>query len=211
MCTTKICNMCKTEKSIEEFPFRKKRGTYYSECKKCKYEKTKKWMKDNKEKILEYRKNYRKTEKSKEYQREYIKSEKSKEYQREYQQSEKYKQSRKKYREKNKEKLNNLNILWRKTDKGKASIIASSSKRRAIKRDGNVTSEQVLELKKNAKVCYWCKCDLKNVKVHIDHIFPLSKGGQHTINNLVVSCSKCNLSKSAKDPLEFANSIGKLF
>ena len=155
-------------------------------------------MKDNKEKILEYRKNYRKTEKSKEYQRE-------------YQQSEKYKQSRKKYREKNKEKLNNLNILWRKTDKGKASIIASSSKRRAIKRDGNVTSEQVLELKKNAKVCYWCGCVLRGKKIHIDHYIPLIKGGEHNIDNLVVSCSKCNLLKNSKDPLEFANSIGKLF
>jgi 5-methylcytosine-specific restriction endonuclease McrA len=155
-------------------------------------------MKDNKEKILQYKKNYRKTERSKEYQRE-------------YQKSEKYKQNRKKYKEKNKEKLNNLNALWRKTDKGKASVIASSSKRRAIKKDGKVTSDQVLEIKKKAKVCYWCGRVLKGKKIHIDHYVPLSKGGEHAIENLVVSCSTCNLLKSSRDPLEFAQSIGKLF
>ena len=35
---------------------------------------------------------------------------------------------------------------------------------------------------------------------HIDHFYPLSKGGQHSLANLVPSCKKCNQSKSAKIP-----------
>lgn len=59
--------------------------------------------------------------------------------------------------------------------------------------------------------CYWCGELLKNKKVHIDHYVPLSKGGRHIIENLVVSCPKCNLSKGAKDPYHYANIKGKLF
>jgi len=83
-------------------------------------------------------------------------------------------------------------------------------RRRSLTKQGDVTNIQLLELQQNAKVCYWCKCLLKNVKVHIDHYVPLSKGGLHTLSNLVVSCSKCNLSKEAKLPNDFANSIGRL-
>ena len=45
---------------------------------------------------------------------------------------------------------------------------------------------------------------------HIDHIMPLSKGGRHTISNLVVSCPTCNLQKNAKDPYQFAQERGRL-
>jgi 5-methylcytosine-specific restriction endonuclease McrA len=45
--------------------------------------------------------------------------------------------------------------------------------------------------------------------MHIDHFHPLSKGGKHSIDNLVASCAKCNLSKGSKDPYVFAKQIGK--
>ena len=38
---------------------------------------------------------------------------------------------------------------------------------------------------------------------HVDHIFPLSRGGSHTIGNLAPSCSQCNLSKSTKTIMEW--------
>ena len=97
-----------------------------------------------------------------------------------------------------------------KTDIYKASAKNSKHKRRAIEKKGDVTSSQILELQNNAKTCYWCNVSLKNKNIHIDHYVPLSKGGMHTLNNLVVSCSKCNLTKNAKDPYSFAISIGKL-
>jgi 5-methylcytosine-specific restriction endonuclease McrA len=62
--------------------------------------------------------------------------------------------------------------------------------------------------------CYWCnkKLDKKNIgkNIHLDHYVPLAKGGLNTIENIVISCSKCNMSKHSKDPIVFANSIGKL-
>lgn len=38
---------------------------------------------------------------------------------------------------------------------------------------------------------------------HIDHILPWSRGGEHSVENLCVSCASCNLSKGAKTPDEW--------
>lgn len=59
------------------------------------------------------------------------------------------------------------------------------------------------------KVCYWCaKACAKDFVV--DHYQPLSKGGKHEISNLVIACRPCNARKSAKDPIAFAHSVGRL-
>jgi len=94
----------------------------------------------------------------------------------------------------------------------------STLKRRAIKKsteDGTVNRESLsaLKIKQNYK-CYYCKEKLdfssKN-GTHLDHVQPLSKGGVHTLDNVVWSCRGCNLSKGAKNPIQFANEIGRLF
>lgn len=49
-------------------------------------------------------------------------------------------------------------------------------------------------------VCHWCRKRVKTSDVHVDHVVPLSQGGAHAVENLCVSCPKCNLSKNAKPP-----------
>lgn len=59
------------------------------------------------------------------------------------------------------------------------------------------------------KVCHWCgKRCAKDY--HIDHIMPLSRGGKHELTNLAIACPDCNLRKNARDPIEWAQIIGKL-
>jgi hypothetical protein len=41
-------------------------------------------------------------------------------------------------------------------------------------------------------------CGLADPDPHIDHVLALSRGGTNHIDNLVVSCWRCNLSKGAK-------------
>jgi 5-methylcytosine-specific restriction endonuclease McrA len=58
-------------------------------------------------------------------------------------------------------------------------------------------------------VCHWCgKRCCKSF--HIDHIQPLSKDGKHELRNLCIACPSCNLRKGDKDPIDFAQRIGKL-
>lgn len=115
------------------------------------------------------------------------------------------------YYEGNKEEISIKKREYRKTPVSKASKKNSEHRRRSRIKTGDVTNEQLLQLEQTAKVCYWCKTTLKGLKVHIDHYEPLSKGGLHTLSNLVVSCQRCNNRKHAKDPINFANSIGRLF
>ena len=51
--------------------------------------------------------------------------------------------------------------------------------------------------------CFYCDVDMAkwpSDKIHVDHFYPLSKGGSDDPMNLVVSCDKCNLSKHAREP-----------
>lgn len=81
--------------------------------------------------------------------------------------------------------------------------------RRAAKAGGATAAETRAWAKSQPKVCYWCgaKCARS---YHIDHYQPLSSGGAHEIGNLVIACPPCNLSKAAKDPLDFAREVGRL-
>jgi 5-methylcytosine-specific restriction endonuclease McrA len=47
--------------------------------------------------------------------------------------------------------------------------------------------------------CLYCGAKAE----HVDHVFPLSRGGAHTLGNLAPACSKCNLSKATKTIMEW--------
>jgi len=76
-------------------------------------------------------------------------------------------------------------------------------------RDGVAAAEQANWAMAQKKVCHWCgkRCARS---YHIDHIVPLARGGRHELNNLAIACPTCNLRKNARDPIEWAQMIGKL-
>jgi hypothetical protein len=45
--------------------------------------------------------------------------------------------------------------------------------------------------------CVWCG-EFDGVILHLDHLYPLSKGGTNDLENLVTSCERCNLGKHAR-------------
>ncbi|MBD2606884.1 RRXRR domain-containing protein [Scytonema hofmannii FACHB-248] len=46
-------------------------------------------------------------------------------------------------------------------------------------------------------------CGVKDVPLQIEHIHPRAKGGSNSINNLALSCEKCNTKKGTKDIKDF--------
>lgn len=68
--------------------------------------------------------------------------------------------------------------------------------------------EHIFKLQKGR--CGYCRTDLKKAKRHVDHITALSKGGHPGKRNLQILCQPCNLKKHAKDPIDFAQSLGML-
>jgi len=48
------------------------------------------------------------------------------------------------------------------------------------------------------------KCDSTNI-LHIDHIVPLSVGGDHAMYNMQILCRTCNMSKNNKNSVDYRN------
>lgn len=60
-----------------------------------------------------------------------------------------------------------------------------------------ITYEDLMRLLVNSKLeCKRCRKSPPEVKLHIDHILPASRGGDSKYSNLQFLCQKCNLSKS---------------
>jgi 5-methylcytosine-specific restriction endonuclease McrA len=57
--------------------------------------------------------------------------------------------------------------------------------------------------------CAYCRASL-NGKYHLDHIKPIARGGKHEPGNLQVLCPHCNVTKSAKCPIKYAQERGLL-
>jgi 5-methylcytosine-specific restriction endonuclease McrA len=51
-------------------------------------------------------------------------------------------------------------------------------------------------LNRDGFTCQYCGRRPPVVKLHVDHVVPVSKGGKNHISNLVTSCQDCNLGKS---------------
>lgn len=53
------------------------------------------------------------------------------------------------------------------------------------------SKQEWVELRKGT-ACAWCEGGLHPSFTHVDHVVPLCEGGQHTRDNLVLSCANCN-------------------
>lgn len=93
---------------------------------------------------------------------------------------------------------------WR--DKNKAYNALRMGKyrvnRRSLERAASVNLESINSWVKSVRsrdvnFCYYCEEQVALNSLHFDHVIPISKGGQHSVENLCVSCKKCNQIKSA--------------
>lgn len=129
---------------------------------------------------------------------------------------EKIKQQVKNYYLANKEKILSYYKSWKISDVGIASRKSSHHKRKALmkKINGSYTKDEILLLFEQQKSqCIYCKTKLNKSgsnKYHIDHIIPLSKGGDNNIINIQLLCPTCNLQKHDSLPEDFARKFNML-
>lgn len=50
-------------------------------------------------------------------------------------------------------------------------------------------------LREYGSCCWWCGCYLPPEKRTIDHLFPTSRGGSNSLENLRLACLPCNNSR----------------
>ena len=115
-----------------------------------------------------------------------------------------------KYHLKNRERNLARVATWQSENKSKVKSIKQSYKhRRRCLEEGGISSKDLMNWKNSQeKICFWCDGQCED-DYHVDHIYPLSKGGKHDQINLCISCPSCNVKKNAKDPYEFLEEILK--
>ncbi len=111
-----------------------------------------------------------------------------------------------KYRTANAEKVRAGVARWAKANPEK--IYANASKRRAriMGADATLTTDEWLDrLEEFGHHCAYC---YGTERIAQDHIIPLSRGGTHTLDNVVPACRSCNSSKHARTHVEFLLRFG---
>lgn len=92
-------------------------------------------------------------------------------------------------------------------EKAKQNTRNGKAKRRNV--PGQHTVEDIERIMKQQRGrCAYCRIRLGTY--HIDHVQPVSKGGTNYARNIQLTCVKCNLEKSARDPIVHAQKIGLL-
>lgn len=89
-------------------------------------------------------------------------------------------------------------------------VCSQNRRAREKKADGKFTKKDIELLGFLQKwKCNNCKKHIKE-KYHVDHIMPIVLGGSNWPSNLQLLCVKCNMTKHAKDPFEWARENGRL-
>lgn len=127
----------------------------------------------------------------------------------------------------NLEHMLELNTLYRETNREKLKEYSTwyeQNKRDSSRNRGYfLLSEEESEarqfptkaklLERDGNTCYYCavvldfnsfhKSNFIHNQAHLEHLTPLSRGGEHTFSNTVLSCARCNLRKGKKTEEEY--------
>ena len=126
------------------------------------------------------------------------------------------------YREANRENLSVKNKVYREANREKVlayqnayaaahpnEFLANTHKKRAKKAGAKMGDiKDILAWIKGWKTespvaCHYCRVVSPGTDMTIDHFIPMSAGGDHDLNNLVVCCKPCNSSKQDRLPEEW--------
>ncbi len=186
----KICSQCKIK--LPTTCFSPNGSKLRSNCKLCQAAKRRKFVSENKEKVLLQTRISAKKHKN-------SIQKKKKEYH--IKNRENILEKHHIYYSDNKEKILAKNKKYAK-EHPEVGVVRSQNRRaRMNKCFSNITGAEIKSLKEKYKYrCAYCKCKTdKNNPLQIDHKVPLSKGGAHILENILPSCRKCNLSKFTMD------------
>lgn len=94
---------------------------------------------------------------------------------------------------------------WREKNPEKYQAVqrAHQARRRQAVRDGDFTGQDWLDLLEEFdSACAYCQA--RGIKLEVEHMTPLSRGGRHTKGNIVPACETCNDRKYTRTLFEFA-------
>jgi 5-methylcytosine-specific restriction endonuclease McrA len=110
----------------------------------------------------------------------------------------------------NKEKVLFEKKLWKNKNKSLVKIYRQNYRIKKLINGGKISKgleERLFKLQRGKCPC--CNLPLGN-NYHLDHIVPISRGGENIDSNIQLLRSTCNQQKHAKDPIDYMQSKGFL-
>lgn len=220
---SKKCSKCGIVKSASEFsPNKKNKDGLYSACKNCIaayrrervkknpaiLEQVKRWAKVNADKMRAYIDKYndknrdeinkRKREKRKDPQE----KAKIREYNQKYSavNGDKKRASTKAWQLANPEKNQARMKQWRTENRDKVNTFAHNYRARVAGNGGKITAAEWRWLKEFYDfTCLRCGRREPEIKLTLDHVKPISKGGRNVVSNAQPLCGSCNTAKKDRE------------
>jgi 5-methylcytosine-specific restriction endonuclease McrA len=228
---TKICSKCRIEQHVSSFGAQNHRSDGLNPwCRACKSKsnsehhaknrdkraaQAKAWAQANPEKVRDRAKRYRENspEAAKAANDRYRKANPEKRLEwsmRDYWKNRSVRlTAMREYRAANQDVLRSKRMVWERANRPLIAMHKRAYKARKRCAEGRFTPHDVERLKSLQRGRCAC-CKGKLFDFHIDHRTALSKGGTNDPSNLQLLCPKCNLTKHAKDPIDFMQSLGFL-
>lgn len=101
-------------------------------------------------------------------------------------------ENRKKY-------MKDKQVEWCKNNKGKLTVYGRTRRSKISGNGGKHSEKEWEDMKKEYNyTCPYCNRREPDIRLHADHIVPISKGGDNNINNIQPLCQSCNSKKSNK-------------
>lgn len=109
----------------------------------------------------------------------------------------------------NRQKARAAVFNWQRVNPDKVKV-KEQNRRARKKANGGKLSTDIIQklLTKQSNKCVCCGADLMQTGYHLDHIMPLALGGLNDDSNVQLLTPKCNLSKGAKHPDDWAKEKG---
>lgn len=162
----KTCSKCKIAKPTGEFDRRGER--YYSQCKSCRRLASLRWKQRNSEHLKQYRRDNR----------------------------ERLRAGVKKWEDENRERHLEIKRKLNRREEYKAYYRLRANVRHRAVGSGDFTRDDFFRLVESQQSCKYCGVAFsEKTPPTIDHVIPLSKGGTHTKDNIVLACKSCNSKK----------------
>jgi len=203
---TKICSKCQVEKSVDAFYKNSNLPDgLTSQCKDCRNSKQKEYYQTHKAERCEWQKQYNSDHNQEciSYNIQYYKDNRERllKYRRKYWRDNKEKFTQ--YRKDNKEIMAIKNKQFYQSDFGRAWSQKKNHDRRALQAGAKIESFNPIEVfERDGYRCQLCGCkthpDYKRShpeRPELDHIIPLSLGGEHSKKNTQCLCRHCNAVK----------------
>lgn len=187
-----------------------------AECKVCKRQRAMVRYQDKREQIIEYVGKWQRanSDKVRAYMNAYMEKngekyrEARKEWGREYRERNKQRDAeyRRQYSLLNREVLRERSRKRRMENPEEKRLHVRLRRERIANAKGHHTASDVKRQYEAQKGhCYYCHCVLGDT-YQTDHVIPISRGGSDGMENIVVVCAPCNLSKGDKLPTEWMGS-----